>query len=701
MFDNSSLSEQGHYSLEIEDGKICVRHGSDEGEKHLALVLHPGFFISRKSLLKTKPKNGMPNMKRKIKRESVCVTETQHLVFRKGGGTIYGKVDSGEKYELTFEERPHGLWFHMQCKGADEVGFRFESAPDECFMGFGEQFSHFNMSGKKFSLCVSEKGIGRGAQPLSTLVNLVSKGASGDDFTTYAPMPVFITTDSRAMCFEQSTIYWCDIKSSNKNEVAITAWGDEISGWLFCADNPLELIEKHTSVTGRLKPLPEFAYGVILGVRGGRTFAEQVLSNCLRHDTPVTALWVEDWQGRRGKNGGPPLWWRWYPDDTLYPELKEWTKELSSKDIALLGYVNTFLSADEDKNYLYSEGLNKGYFIKNRDGSPWISSFFTGKEYRYVIVDLTNSDAYSWLKEKMRTGLIENGFSGWMADYGEYLPIDAEVYSGNAVQAHTELPVLWAKLNSEIINEANNRGKLMTFHRSAGVGSNKYATSYWAGDQSPTFDKYNGLQSSITALITSGISGMSINHTDIGGFTTLITPVYKLVRKKEVFLRWLEYAAFTPVFRTHDGGWANKLNYQFYFDEEGYAAFSKFGRIHMSIKWYILELEKDAVQKGLPMVRALYLHYPNEEACKRIQSQFLLGDDILVNPVCELGAEHVRAYLPSGQWICPHSNKVYKGGNYEVFPAPLGKPAVLIRAESSRAKRLLEALAGEFQGDIF
>ncbi len=588
------------------------------------------------------------------------------------------------------EQRPEGLWFSLTVPGADEVGIRFACAPDAGFMGFGEQFSHLDMAGKKFTLSTSEQGIGRGAQPVSALVNLVSKGAAGDAFTTYAPQPVFLTTEGRAFCFEQDSTYWVDLTRTAQGAAELTVWGDTITGWLFEDSDPLGLIEKHTAVTGRLRPLPPFAYGTILGLRGGKARVTDVMAKCREHGADIAALWIEDWQGRRGKNGGPPLWWRWYPDESVYPDFKNWADALLADGVRLMGYANPFLSADEG-NTLYVEGRNNGYFVKNADGTDYVNHFFSGKEYTYVCVDLTNPDAYDWLKARMKTGMVDNGLSGWMADYGEYLPPTATVHSGDAVAAHSALPVLWAKLNSELIDECSKRGALLTFHRSAGTNANRYATAYWAGDQNPTFDRHDGLASSITALLTSGISGMSVNHTDVGGFTTIVTPIYKLARKKEVMLRWMEYAAFTPIFRTHDGAYENPVNYQFYYDDEGYAAFAKFTRLHAALGWYIAQLEQAAVQKGTPMVRALWLHYPDDPQCRKIRHQYLFGPDLLVSPVWKKGATSVRAYLPQGVWLAADGEK-YVGGGWRNLPAPLGKPAVLVRAGSENENKLLDLL---------
>lgn len=664
----------------------------------ILLEFPDGFVIARKSRVeskKTRSFNGNVNLEHTVYQELRSCAGAEIRV-EESRVCICGKFPDDTGWEMVIEAGEKGLKLSLTAPGYTEIGICMTSDAEERFLGFGEQYTHLDMSGKAFALCTGEQGIGRGAQPVSALVELASPGSAGNAFTTYAPQPVFITSSGRAVCFEQQSIYWCDIRKKRRGHASFTVWGDKLSAWIFDGETPLELIEKHTAVTGRLRGLPDFAYGSILGIRGGREKAESVLKKCKEAGAPVTALWIEDWQGKRGKNGGPPLWWRWYPDETCYPDFKKWAQKLRDEGIPLLGYANPFLSVDEN-NRLYTEGREKRYFVQNQDGTDFVAHFFTGEEYQYVMVDLSNPEAYAWLKRRMREGMLENGLSGWMADYGEYIPLDSKVYEGNAVKIHCELPVLWAKLNSELIDENGLRGKVLVFHRSAGPGSNQYATAYWAGDQNPRFDRHDGLASAITALLSSGISGMSINHTDIGGYTTLFSPIYKLIRSKELLLRWLEFAAFTPVFRTHDGSFSRPDNYQFYDDAEGYAAYAKFGRVHASLGWYLKQLEQEAESRGYPMVRALCLHNPEDRECWKIQNQFLLGPDLLVSPVCKSGADHVRAYLPHGKWLCPHTDKVYKGGRNVKLPAPIGYPAVLIRKESENCERLYRTLQEAFQ----
>ncbi|MFI3163844.1 MAG: alpha-glucosidase [Bacillota bacterium] len=642
-----------------------------------------------------------------VLQRKIVTTASAHESFTcekaENGVKIIGSFADSESspFEIFIADTAGKTTINFKNEKYSELRVCIKTDKSEKIFGFGEQFSNVEFSGKHVELCTKEQGIFRGKQPFTFLIDKVmGKGVAGDEFSTYAPMPVFVTSKMRGFSFTGTTIYHFDVKKANACEILGDVMSSDVTFDIFSADSPFGLLESVTAETGRLSPLPDFAYDTILGVRGGRPVVDKILSQCEKHCAPVKAIWIEDWQGRRGKNGGPPLWWRWYPDEILYPNFKTWAGELKEKGIALLGYANPFLSADAEKNTLYVEALEKGYLVKKADGEVWDNHFVADVNCRYVHVDLTNPEAYSWLKEKMRVGMIENGLSGWMADYGEYLPLGTKSFHENDIEAHAMIPVLWAKLNHELLVETGNQGKFLIFHRSAGAGSNKYATAYWAGDQNPTFDEYDGLASSVCGLISSGLSGMTINHTDIGGFTTIITKHFKLVRSKEVMFRWLEYAAFTPVFRTHDGAFANPLNYQFYYDDEGYAFYAKMGRLHSSLKWYLKELEREAVEKGIPMVRSLWIHYPEDAICTNLTKQYLLGEDILVAPVCKKGGKTVKVYIPKGVWISPYNGeKINSNGEWETIPAILGFPPVLIRSESEKCEKIVNTICGSLFGD--
>ena len=140
------------------------------------------------------------------------------------------------------------------------------------------------------------------------------------------------------------------------------------------------------------------------------------------------------------------------------------------------------------------------------------------------------------------------GFKGWMADFGEYLPADAICRNGSGLENHNKWPMLWAKCNREAVREAGKEGEIVFFMRAGAAGSQNYATLIWAGDQCVDWSEDDGLPSVITAALSLGMSGFGLHTCDAGGYTTL----FHLKRDKELLLRWLEFACFTPVMRTHE-----------------------------------------------------------------------------------------------------------------------------------------------------
>ena len=139
-----------------------------------------------------------------------------------------------------------------------------------------------------------------------------------------------------------------------------------------------------------------------------------------------------------------------------------------------------------------------------------------------AIVDLTNPDAFSWYKNIIKTNMIEYGLDGWMADFGEYLPTDSIVYSGDSIKAHNIWPELWMRCNYEAVKECGKEKDVFYFNRSCYKTAIPYTQSMWCGDQHVDYSDDYGMGSVIPATISMGLSGVGITHSDIGGYTTII-----------------------------------------------------------------------------------------------------------------------------------------------------------------------------------
>ena len=264
-----------------------------------------------------------------------------------------------------------------------------------------------------------------------------------------------------------------------------------------------------------------------------------------------------------------------------------------------------------------------------------------------------------------------------MADYGEYLPYDAVLASGEPASTyHNAFPEAWARLNRRVSDAAATPTAF--FSRSASLRSPGVSTLFWQGDQLPSWDVHDGLTSVVVSLLGSGFSGMALQHSDTGGFTTVDEYGERFFRSAELLRRWTELSAFTTVMRTHEGSQPDK-NVQVYTNADTLAHFARFSTVFARLAAYRLTLIDEATTLGYPVVRHLALHYEDDPAVFTLDRQFLFGARVLVAPVLAADATTVDAYLPKGDWIHVWSHNVthsLQGVWLSDFPAPLGQPAV-------------------------
>lgn len=349
---------------------------------------------------------------------------------------------------------------------------------------------------------------------------------------------------------------------------------------------------------------------------------------------------------------------------------------MNRRGIAVLGYINPMLT---DDGALYKEADKAGYLVKNHQNETYRIQM-TG--FEVGLIDLSNPAACIWIKNIIKENMIAYGLEGWMADFGEALPWDAVLHSGvSAEYFHNQYPVAWARVNREAIEEAGLLGKVAFFSRSSFTEGPQYSTFYWAGDQMTSWQRHDGFRSIVPALTSSGISGMSINHADVGAFAGFWKAggLFRMRRGIKLLKRHIELGAFTPIFRTHEGI-IPKHNKQVYSDKKMADFYARFSRIHDSLQPYLRQVAAEAVEKGYPMIRHLYLHYPEDPIAKKIKYQYLLGKDILVAPQLRKGRKRVRAYLPKGDWVHYFTKEKFSGGKFYSIKTAEGSPAVFLRS---------------------
>ena len=217
----------------------------------------------------------------------------------------------------------------------------------------------------------------------------------------------------------------------------------------------------------------------------------------------------------------------------------------------------------------------------------------------------------------------------------------------------------------------------------------------WEGDQLTTWDKYDGMTSALRGLINGGFSGLSLNHSDTGGYTSLTRFGLGYSREAKLLKRWGEMSAFTSLLRTHEGN-QPEANAQVY-DEDQREHFAWVSQVFAGLQEYRTARFAEAETLGWPVVRHLWLHHPDDETAQETDDQFLLGESILVAPVLDKcsGAwctEERDVYLPEGEWTHLWSGEVISGPASLRVEAPLQQPPVYYRHDDPEALAAVVAL---------
>ena len=578
------------------------------------------------------------------------------ILFRKEAGNDDISVAVSEDKGLT------RISLSCRDKSINRIWIRIPAEPSERVTGGGEQFSCLDLRGKLFPIWTREQGVGRNPLTEITRLSNESDGGGGDYHTTFFPQPTFVSSGKYFFHLMNSEYSELDFRSSDHHEVCV--WANRAEFVFGFADSYRELLISLTGLLGRQPRLPDWAMeGVWLGVQGGTERVTKLLQNCRSEGMDVSAVWIQDWEGKRVTSFGKRLQWDWKWNKEMYPGLD--TLIASDPATRWLGYINPYLV---EGGALFNEAKKNGFFVKNAAGEDYLFDF---GEFDCGVVDLCSEEAFAWYKNVIKENLAGMGFKGWMADFGEYLPADAVCAGGRTgLEVHNLWPFLWAKCNREAVEEAGLLGDCVFFMRSGFSGSGKYSTFLWAGDQCVDWSDDDGLPSVITAALTAGMSGFGLHGSDAGGYTSL----FGLRRSKELLLRWLEFAAFTPIMRTHEGN-RPESNFQVYSDEDTMKKAGRLSKLHTALLPYIRECVMINSELGVPVMRPLFFASEDSRAWERDNYSYLLGDDMLVAPVVREGANERTLWLPEGEWVYLWSGESFASGNLRI-KAPLGKTPV-------------------------
>lgn len=485
---------------------------------------------------------------------------------------------------------------------------------DEVIYGLGERFDSLTRNGKA--------------------VDFYNKDAIGTTSPrTYINIPFYISTKGYGLFLNASAKTDWQIGTRDASALQFGVQDGQLDYFVIGGKTPAGILKGYCSLTGFSKLPPLWSFGLWMSRNSYVSWdvAEDVAAKIRENDIPCDVLHLDTAWFNRDWNCDLRF------SEERFPDPEGHMRKLKEDGFHISLWQYNFIPPNED-NVNYHEAVEKGYLAKKEDGSPYqLPETCQGSWVDDVIIDFSDPEAGKWYGGKI-AGLMKMGAGAIKTDFGEGIPTDA-IYQNIAGKYFHNLYSL--VYNGTVFDACKSvTGENLVWARSGTAGSQRYPV-HWGGDSQCTFDALAG---TLRAALSIGISGIPYFSHDIGGF--IGTP------SDELYVRWAQLGLFSSHSRCHGAG-DNNYREPWRFSEEVCGIFRYYDKLRYSLMPYIYEEAEKCTQTGLPMMRALYLAYPEDRNVRHIDDQYLFGDSLLIAPVLKpLRKTDIRElYLPAGTWF--------------------------------------------------
>lgn len=523
----------------------------------------------------------------------------------------------------------------------------------ECIYGFGEKFTPFVKNGQTVEMWNNDGG---------TCTE-----------QSYKNIPFYLSSKSYGVFVNSSDKVSFEVNSDTVSKVSFTVPGESLEYFVFGGENLEAVLERYTALTGRPALPPAYTFGLWLSTSFTTNYDEETIHHFIdgmaERKIPLQVFhfdcfWMKEYE-----------WCNFEWNKEMFPDPKAMLKRLHEKGLEVCVWINPYVA---QRSRLFQEGKENGYFIKNRDGSVFQCDLW---QPGMAIVDFTNPAARKWYQGLLKT-LFDMGVNNIKTDFGERIPTDCCYCDGSdPIAMHNYYSFLYNKCVFEALEAYYGKDNACLFARSATVGGQRFPV-HWGGD---CYAEYSAMAETLRGGLSLCASGFGFFSHDMGGF--------EATASADVYKRWCAFGMLSTHSRLHG---SSSYRVPWAYDKDGDTEACDVLRHYAVLKGRLMPyLWSQAVKthrQGVPMMRPMIVSFTEDTACKYLDTQYMLGDNLCVVPV--MNEEGIAEfYVPDcGTWTDIQSGETYEGGRYYTRKCDYFQMPILARPGSM-------IVYGKFDGD--
>ena len=461
-------------------------------------------------------------------------------------------------------------------------------------------------------------------------------------------IPLVMSSKIYAIHFDNTAIGYLDLDSKKDNTLTYETIAGRKTYQVIVGDTWTDLVSNYTDLTGKQPLLPRWALGNFASRFGYRSQdeVESTIRKFEDNKIPVDAIILDlYWFGKVIKGTMGNLDW----DKDTFQNPDKMITDLNTKGVKTILITEPFVLTTSSK---WQETVDKKVLVTDKSGKPATWDFYFGNT---SVVDIFKPEGSAWFWNVYKR-LINQGVGGLWGDLGEpeVFPSKVITAGGKADEVHNIYGHNWSKLIADGYKKDFPTQRPFILMRAGYSGSQRFGMVPWSGDVSRS---WGGLQSQMEIALQMGMQGLGYMHSDLGGFAGDYFD-------NELYLRWLQYGIFNPIFRPHaQEDVASEVARK---DVATMAKAKKLVELRYQLLPYNYTLAFENNQKGTPLMRPLFFEEPNNPALRTVAGTYFWGNDFLVTPITKSGVSTTEIYFPkSSNWYDFYTNEKHIAGTTE------------------------------------